>query len=163
NQGPDHVGEGQGSLYTLDVGVLEALRPDVILTQDLCQVCSIDLGTVRRAAERMSPRPAIVSLNPATIEGVLDDHLAVGRAVGLERQAEEVVVGLRGRMYAAMDHVNPYTDGPRVAFLEWPDPIFVGGHWTPQLIERAGGQHPLNPTRPVESATGAGAAAGPIG
>lgn len=133
------------SLYTLDEALLESLRPDVILTQDLCEVCSIDLGAVRRVAERLSRQPRIVSLNPASIEDVFDDVLRVGEAVGLEGEAQRAVVMLRERFYRAADFVTPYEEGPRVAFLEWTDPLFVGGHWTPQLIERAGGSHPLNP------------------
>lgn len=148
------------TLYSLDADLLARLRPDVILTQDLCHVCSIDLAAVRRVAESLSPRPQVVSLNPMTVEGVLDDVLTVGRAVGLLPQAEALVVRLRERMYAAQECVNPYDDGPSVAFIEWTDPIFVGGHWTPQLIERAGARHPLNPTIPIPAS---GAAAGPIG
>ena len=152
--------ESGQSLYTLDLDLLKALKPDLILTQDLCAVCSIDLATVRAAAEHMSPRPAILSLNPETFEGVLDDVLSVGAAIGQERRATDLLVALRERIYRAEEHVNPYTAKPVVAFLEWSDPLFIGGHWTPQLIERAGGDHPLNPTRPIETA---GAAAGPIG
>jgi ABC-type Fe3+-hydroxamate transport system substrate-binding protein len=149
---------GGSSLYTLDAHLLGEIRPDVIVTQDLCAVCSIDLGAVREVASRLSPRPEIVSLNPQTFEDALDDALRLGRALGLERHAAEVVVRLRERMYRAAEHVNPYADGPAVAFLEWTDPVYVGGHWTPQLIERAGGRHPLNPTVAAEDA---GAAAGP--
>ncbi|MGP1308689.1 MAG: ABC transporter substrate-binding protein [Phycisphaerales bacterium] len=145
----------QGGLYTLDTRLLRELRPDVILTQDLCEVCSIDLNTVRAVAREMSPAPRIVSLNPTTFEHVLDDCYAVGEAVGLEAQAEERVAQLRERYYRAANFVNPFTQGPRVAFLEWTDPPFIGGHWTPQLIERAGASHPLNPTEPLPGA-GAG-------
>lgn len=134
------------SLYTLDAQRLRDLRPDVILTQDLCQVCSVDLETVRRLASDFSPRPEIVSLNPHTVEDVLEDHLTVGRAVGLEARAHAAISQMRERMYQAAEHVNAFVDGPTVAFLEWTDPLFVGGHWTPQLIERAGGRHTLNPT-----------------
>ena len=155
----EQLGSGE-SLYTLDVDGLAGLRPDVIVTQDLCAVCSIDLRTVRTAAAGFSPRPEIVSLNPQTFESVLDDVGTVGRAIGLERRADEYVVGLRERAYRAEEFVNPYTAKPSVAFLEWTDPIFVGGHWTPQLVERAGGTHPLNPTMAIE---GSGAGAGPIG
>jgi ABC-type Fe3+-hydroxamate transport system substrate-binding protein len=102
----------------------------------------------------------VISLNPATIEGVLDDHLAVGAAVGMERDAEACVGRLRERLFRAEEFVTPFVDGPGVAFLEWTDPLFIAGHWTPQLIERAGASHPLNPTAPLE---GAGAAAGPVG
>lgn len=150
------------SLYTLDTHRLAELRPDVILTQDLCRVCSIDLATVRGVVESMpaEQRPRVVSLNPMTFEAVLDDVLIIGQAIGLEREALNVVVRLRERIARAEEQVTPYLDGPKVAFLEWTDPLFIGGHWTPQLIERAGGRHLLNPTVAVE---GSGAAAGPIG
>jgi ABC-type Fe3+-hydroxamate transport system substrate-binding protein len=150
------------SLYTLDTDLLTQLRPDVILTQDLCQVCSVDLKTVRGVVAAMPPdlRPEIVSLDPTTFEGVFDDLLTIGRAIGLEQEALASTVRLRDRVFRAEEFITPFLDGPTVAFLEWTDPIFIGGHWTPQLIERAGGRHPLNPTVPV---TGAGAAAGPVG
>lgn len=149
------------SLYTLDSHRLAKLRPDVILTQDLCEVCSIDLASVQRVAAGLIAAdgrpPAVVSLNPHSVEDVLEDILKVGDAVGLGDAAAREAGRLRERMYRAIEHVNPFTDGPNVAFLEWTDPLFIGGHWTPQLIERAGGRHPLNPTVPVE---GSGAGAG---
>ncbi len=148
------------SLYTLNTDLLASLRPDVIVTQDLCAVCSIDLNTVRRLAERLDPVPVIVSLNPMTLEAVLDDHLTVGAAIGMEPQAAETVAHLRDRLYRAQELVTPFLDGPNVAFLEWTDPLFIAGHWTPQLIERAGARHPLNATVPIPEA---GAAEGPIG
>ncbi len=149
-------------LYALDTDALAELRPDVILTQDLCDVCSIDLNTVRAAARQIADRtgsdPEIVSLNPETVEDVIDDVLRVGRAIGREREAFDAVVDLRGRFHTAQEYVNPYEEGPVVGFMEWTDPIFIAGHWTVQLIERAGGRHPLNETvaRP-----GTGLAVGP--
>jgi iron complex transport system substrate-binding protein len=154
----DQLGDGS-SLYTLDQARLVALRPDLILTQDLCSVCSIDLPAVERALQHLDPRPEVLSLNPFTIEDVLDDLLRIGRAVGMEQEALQAVVALRERMFAAADFVPSFAHQPVVAFLEWTDPLFAGGHWTPQLIERAGGCHPLNPTVPLENA---GAAAGPM-
>ncbi|MBL8765133.1 MAG: ABC transporter substrate-binding protein [Phycisphaerae bacterium] len=148
------------ALYDLDVELLGRLRPDLILTQDLCRVCSIDLACVRSVAESLPTRARVVSLDALTVEGILDDVLAVGRAVGLDDNAAAAVIELRQRLYAAGDFVNPYGEGPVVAFLEWTDPPFVAGHWTAQLVERAGARHPLNPTVP---SAGAGAAAGPIG
>lgn len=133
------------SLYVLDVDRLRELAPEVILTQDLCAVCSIDLNTVRSVAAKMDPQPRIVSLNPHSIEDVFDDLLRVGEAVGREQDAERAMVSMRERYWTARDYVNPYADGVEVAFLEWMDPLFVGGHWTPQLIEAAGGRHSLNP------------------
>lgn len=132
------------SLYSLDVGLLTRLAPDLILTQDLCDVCSIDLGAVRAAAAAMPTPPEVLSLNPNSFEDILDDVLRVGRAIGLARDAEAHVAALRERMDAAGAHANPYAQARRAVFLEWTDPLFVGGHWTPQLIERAGAAHPLN-------------------
>ncbi|MEO0629524.1 MAG: ABC transporter substrate-binding protein [Planctomycetota bacterium] len=154
--------EAGESLYTLDVDALADLRPDVIVTQDLCDVCSIDLNTVRAAvdtiAEQTGSAPEIVSLNPETVEDIIDDVLKVGRAIGREREAFDAVVDLRGRLNTSQEYVNPYEDGPVVGFMEWTDPIFIAGHWNVQLIERAGGRHPLNET---VAKPGTGMAVGP--
>jgi ABC-type Fe3+-hydroxamate transport system substrate-binding protein len=132
------------SLYTLDVDRLRELKPDVILTQDLCEVCSIDLPTVQRVAHEMDPAPTVISLDPKSVWGVLDDLLLVGAAVGLEREAELAMVELRDAWWTAVDFVNPFQEGPEVLFLEWMNPTFVGGHWTPELIHAAGARHSLN-------------------
>jgi ABC-type Fe3+-hydroxamate transport system substrate-binding protein len=132
------------SLYELDERLLAELAPDVILTQNLCEVCSIDLRTVERIAAAMPNRPTVVSLDPKTVFDVFDDLLKVGAAVGLADAAERAMVDLRARYWSAVDFVNPYVPGPEVLFLEWCDPPFVGGHWTPGLIEAAGGRHSLN-------------------
>lgn len=159
----EQLSTGQ-SLYTLNTELLVDLEPDLILTQDLCSVCSIDLKAVQHAVQEISLRvkntPKVLSFNPQTIEGVWDDMLALGRAVELEHEALSVLVGLRERMDRAEAYVNPFTQPVNVAFLEWTDPVFVGGHWTPQLIERAGGMHPLNPTIAADHS---GAAVGPAG
>lgn len=151
----DGEGEGEGgdgdtktsasaSLYTLDTDRLRDLKPDVILTQDLCDVCSIDLDTVRGVAATLDPSPEIVSLDPKRLEDVLDDMLRVGEAVDRVEDAHRRMIQRRGDWWTAVDFVNPYIEGPEVAFLEWMDPVFVGGHWTPQMIEHAGGRHSLN-------------------
>lgn len=145
------------SLYRLDAARLQSLRPDLIITQDLCSVCSIDAGTVRSIAGEMRPRPVVLSLNPQSVEGVFDDVITVGRAIGREAAAMDVLVALRERFFRAADYVNSFARALPCVFIEWVDPIFVGGHWTPQLVERAGASHPLNPTRAME---GAGAGAG---
>lgn len=128
------------SLYQLDGRLLAELRPDLILTQDLCAVCSIDLAAVRQIAAALPSTPALLSLNPKTIEDVFDDHLRVGDAAGLATEAAAAVVRLRDRYWSAIDYVTPYTAGPEIAVLEWMDPLFVAGHWTPQMILAAGGQ-----------------------
>lgn len=132
------------SLYRLDAEMLASLSPDVILTQDLCDVCSIDLETVRGIAATLDPVPDIVSLDPASVWDVLDDLLTVGKAVGLDREAEAAMVAAREAYWSAVDFVNPYVPGPEILFLEWMEPAFVGGHWTPAMIEHAGGRHSLN-------------------
>ena len=151
---------GHHPLYTLDEQLLGDLAPDIIVTQDLCHVCSIDLPAVQRIAATLPSKPRVIALNPQTFEAVLDDLLTLGQAIGREPQALATITNLRNRVYSAQEFVNPFAAGESVAMLEWTDPIFIGGHWTPQLIERAGAMHPLNPTQPLK---GAGAAQGPIG
>ena len=157
----DHLAEHR-SLYRLDTERMLDLRPDLIITQDLCDVCSIDLATVRGAARELAERtgvtPDIISLDPHTIEAVLDDVLRIGEALGRPDAARDAVIALRGRIFAAEEHVNAYAHHPVVGFLEWTNPLFVAGHWTVQLIERAGGRHPLNESSPIP---GHGAAEGP--
>ncbi len=152
------------TLYTLNDEMLRKLRPDLILTQDLCSVCSIDLARVQRIVRELAdsglPVPRVLSLNPQTIEDVFDDILRVGRAIGCEDRARREVVALRDRLWRLQEYVNPYLDGPSVALLEWTDPLFCAGHWTVQMIERAGGRHLLNPTRDPLEGTGAGLQAG---
>ena len=149
---------GAGSLYTLDEAALGGLAPDVIITQSLCDVCSIDLRTVERVARGLPHVPVVVDLSPTTVEGILDDVLRVGEAIGLGEVAQREVVGLRERLFSVGEFVNPFDDGAVVAFLEWTEPLFCAGHWNVQLIERAGGRHPFNPTVPTPTS---GAAAGP--
>ncbi|MCA9292966.1 MAG: ABC transporter substrate-binding protein [Phycisphaerales bacterium] len=128
------------SLYHLDAERLQQLHPDIIITQDLCAVCSIDLNTVRKVAGQMQPAPQVVSLNPLTLEGVLDDILTVGRVIGRERQARDAIVQLRERLDCAMGYVSPFEDPNPVLFLEWTDPLYCAGHWTAQMIGMAGGR-----------------------
>lgn len=148
------------SLYLVDEPLLASLRPDLILTQDLCRVCSIDLPAIQKLAGSLPGPPRIVSLNPATVEDVLDDLLRIGAALGpaWADAAAQRMVALRERLFRAEEFVNPYEDGPIVGFLEWTDPLFCAGHWTVQLIERAGARHPWNMTAPKP---GSGAALGP--
>ncbi|MEO1277341.1 MAG: ABC transporter substrate-binding protein [Planctomycetota bacterium] len=149
------------SLYELDTEMLESLEPDIILTQNLCDVCSIALPEVQAAARRMGERtgrePKVTSLDPHTLEQVYDDCLLIGEAIGKASRAADEVAHLRERFYAAADIVPAFAPAPVVGFLEWTDPLFIAGHWTVQLIERAGGRHPLNETVAKD---GAGSAMG---
>ncbi|MCW5753296.1 MAG: ABC transporter substrate-binding protein [Phycisphaeraceae bacterium] len=138
------------SLYTLNEQLLEELRPDLIVTQALCSVCSVDPDTVFRAARAIGDRtgatPKVITLDPKSVDDVLDDILRIGAVTGAADRARDLVVHLNHRMLAAQEWVNPYLDQHVVGFLEWTDPLFIAGHWNVQLIERAGGLHPLNPT-----------------
>jgi len=149
------IGSGL-SLYELDTDALAALAPDLVITQDLCEVCSIDAGAVERALEAVPSRPELLTLNPMSVEDIMDDITRVGAAIGRDDAARRAVVALTHRMDRALEHVNPYDDGPVCGFMEWTDPIFCAGHWSVQIIERAGARHPLNPTR-AEPGAGAGA------
>ncbi|KAI1315885.1 hypothetical protein EDD11_000261 [Mortierella claussenii] len=148
------LSQGQ-SLYDLDVAQLKSLRPTVIVTQDLCNVCSIDLVSVQRVASTMTPRPDIVTLNPTSLAEVMESISTVGSAIGREQEALKVREDLEGRVDKCLKTVQQLKqdkdalDGtgykPRtVMYFEWTDPIYPGGHWTPEMIEMAGGIHPIN-------------------
>ncbi|KAJ1542801.1 hypothetical protein HK405_009731 [Cladochytrium tenue] len=130
------------SLYTLDIEVrpetknpLPAIQPNVILTQDLCDVCAIDLATVARAARRLSPPANVVSLNPLDLHDVLESLDLVGEALGRRAAAAAARAALQARVDAAVERGQAMLDGkgrgrrPNVLFVEWTDPLFPGGHW----------------------------------
>ena len=126
------------SIYELDEAGLRALRPDLIITQALCSVCAVSVDDVRAIAERMDPAPVIVSLDPHTLGEVLGDVRTLAQATGSKDAGVDLVQDAAARIDRVRVAVK---DAPRkrVAMLEWLDPVFVGGHWVPQLIEYAGG------------------------
>jgi iron complex transport system substrate-binding protein len=126
------------SIYELDEPGLRALRPDLIVTQALCSVCAVSVDDVRAIAERMDPVPAIVSLDPHTLGEVLGDVRTLAQATDTKDAGVDLVQDAAARIDRVRVAVK---DAPRrrVAMLEWLDPVFVGGHWVPQLIEYAGG------------------------
>ena len=129
------------ALYHLDLQVLEGLEPDLIVTQALCDVCAVAADEVTDAACRLPGNPPVVNLEPMTLDEVFDAILVVGHAASRGEVAAEVVATLRARVAAVADRSReiPDFERPRVAFLEWIDPLFNGGHWNPELIELAGG------------------------
>ena len=108
-------------------------------------MCSVDLRTVTRLAAKLPKRPLVVSLNPASLQDVLDSLSEIGKAVGLEAAAAEARADLDRRIAASTREVANDAARPNVLFMEWPEPIFVGGHWTPQLIHNAGGVQRIHP------------------
>jgi len=126
-------------LYTLHAGALSALDPELILTQDLCRVCAIPSGEVADALDHLGCRADVVSLDPHTLEEVLDSIVMVGERVGAGPQAAALVASLRERLEAVRRRVAGRTR-PRVAVVEWVDPPFTAGHWVPDLVTAAGGE-----------------------
>lgn len=134
----DQLAAGE-DLYTLDAGALAEIAPDVILTQDLCRVCALPTTHVEDALDYLGCRADVISLDPHTLEAVLDSITSVGKRLGVEQRADQLVAGLRARLDAVASRVAALPR-PRVAVLEWIDPPFTGGHWVPDLICAAGGQ-----------------------
>jgi iron complex transport system substrate-binding protein len=130
------------SLYGLDEAKLGALAPDLILTQELCTVCAVSYEIVARAAKRLGPAnsggPAVVSLEPSSLEDVFATIAYVGKLVDAEEGAQALLHALHGRV-AALEARRREGRRPRVLVLEWTDPPMSGGHWTPGLVELAGG------------------------
>ncbi len=131
---------GKG-LYTIDEEALQEAAPDIILTQGLCDVCALDYNDVVKAAERLASAPVIVSLNPHSLNDVLEDILRVGAATGRETSAEALVRDLRRRIERIGSREPDYR--PRVVCIEWFDPLYVAGHWVPGMVALAGGHDVL--------------------
>jgi iron complex transport system substrate-binding protein len=132
------IGGGE-PIYRLDTDAIRDLRPDVVLSQDLCAVCAVPSGHVNAALEILGCQAEVVSLDPSSLDDVLDCVLQVGKVAGVQQRAEEVVGGLRRRLGSVRAAVDGL-DRPRVFALEWGDPPFNGGHWIPEMIEIAGGE-----------------------
>jgi iron complex transport system substrate-binding protein len=127
------------SLYFLDDALLASLAPDLIVTQELCAVCAVSYDIVATAARRLSADPRIVSLEPSSLEDVFSTILTLGDLAGARGGADTLVRGLRERMMRLRERVQGRATRPRTLVLEWTDPPMSGGHWTPGLIEAAGG------------------------
>jgi iron complex transport system substrate-binding protein len=129
------------SIYGLDSEALDGLRPELIITQELCEVCAVSYRDVQRAARLMEADTKIVSLEPTCLDEIFDNILFVGELTGTVERAREVVDEARARLGA----LRAPDSRPRVACLEWLDPIFAGGHWVPDQVEAAGGEDVLGP------------------
>jgi iron complex transport system substrate-binding protein len=134
---------GGSSLYELDEAALEALKPDLILTQELCKVCAVSYREVNEVARAIDADITVVSLEPTSIEGILNSISTVGAMTESEDAALDLVENLRGRLGAVEKVVQERRDAgirsPRVIGVEWLDPPFTTGHWVPEQIQRAGG------------------------
>jgi iron complex transport system substrate-binding protein len=136
------VGGGE-SLYTLDEARIAALEPDLIVTQKLCPVCAVSTAQVEGAMRPLARCPAVLSLDPTTLEDVLADILRVGEATSRGENAAALCASLRARL-EAVGRAVAGRRRPRVLALEWLDPLFAGGHWVPEMIAAAGGADALD-------------------
>jgi iron complex transport system substrate-binding protein len=127
------------AIYELDREAIASLNPDLIVTQALCPVCAVSYAEVAELAERMPSRPRVISLDPHTLGETLGDIRTLAAATDRHERGAELV----GEATARIDRVTSAVRGrrrPRVVAIEWLDPVYVAGHWTPELVELAGGQ-----------------------
>jgi iron complex transport system substrate-binding protein len=130
------------SIYELDEALVASLEPDLIVTQALCPVCAVSYEDVAALAERMPRAPRVIALDPHTLGETLGDVRTLAQATGRRDAGVDLIARTAGRIDRVRLAVRG-ADRPRVAAIEWFDPIFVAGHWTPQLIELAGGEDVL--------------------
>lgn len=133
----------QQALYALDMEMLTQLRPDLIVTQALCDVCAVAEAEVNAAAQVLPGRPRVLNLEPMSLSDMFDTLKRVGQATGRAARADSVVSALKVRVRAVIERTQQVRVRPRVVHLEWIDPPFNAGHWTPELIEHAGGEDSL--------------------
>jgi iron complex transport system substrate-binding protein len=131
------------SIYELDTEALHDLRPDLIVTQALCSVCAVSYDDVREVAEEIESQPMVLSLDPHTVGEVLGDARTLAQATNRRDAAVQLIRDASTRIDRVRISVRRARRRPRVAALEWLDPPFAAGHWTPQLIEYAGGEDVL--------------------
>jgi iron complex transport system substrate-binding protein len=133
--------DGHGSIYELDEERLLALKPDLIITQELCDVCAVSYKTVQQAARMFETDVRVVSLEPNTIEDIFANIRTVGLLTGREAKADELVATLRARMERIEGALANTNSRPRTLMLEWLEPAFAPGHWVPEQVRIAGGDH----------------------
>lgn len=131
--------DGHGSIYDLDVKLLEELKPDLIITQELCEVCAVSYKQVEKAARMYVAGAQVVSLEPNTISDIFDNIKTVGALTGAGERAARVVAELENRLQNLRERTAKLEKRPRVFMLEWLEPPFAPGHWTPEQTEIAGG------------------------
>jgi iron complex transport system substrate-binding protein len=157
----ERTGRGE-AIYELDDHALRALEPDLIVTQELCPVCAVSVDDVRRVAETIPSQPRVVALDPHTLGESFGDVRTIARATGARDAALDLIARQRSRVDAVRVAVRGAEKVPVVG-IEWFDPVFIAGHWTPQIIELAGGIDVLGFTgeRSEETTWEVVAAAGP--
>ena len=127
-------------VFTLDAALVASLAPQVLLTQSVCEVCALPEREVDRAVAALAVAPAVVSLGGTTLEGVWADVRRVGDAIGRRAEADALIASSTARVRRVHETLKAArAPRPRVAVIEWIDPLFAAGHWSPELMRRAGG------------------------
>jgi iron complex transport system substrate-binding protein len=134
----EYVERGE-SLYIVNADALRELAPDLVVTQDLCLVCAASPDDLAAVLANFEKRPRVLSLNPRNLGDVWDDISRVARETSREHTAEKLIAEISQRLQSLKRQVEKISRRPRVAFLEWLEPFYVGGHWVPEMIALAGG------------------------
>jgi iron complex transport system substrate-binding protein len=127
------------SLYQVDERLLQAIAPDLIVTQDLCQVCAPSGNEVAQVLSALPAKPQILWLTPKSLGQIFENLQELGAATGREQQAEEIIVDGRARLERVAAQASRLTARPRVFCMEWIDPVYCSGHWVPEMVRIAGG------------------------
>jgi len=139
----ERVAKGE-SVYAVDERLLKSLAPDLIITQELCEVCATPLKEVSKTISSLNPKPRILSLTPHNLEEVLGDVIRVGKATGKADLAKSVVSKFEERVNSVRNaYADSHVKRPSVFCLEWLDPVYCSGHWMPELVDYAGGKEIL--------------------
>jgi iron complex transport system substrate-binding protein len=131
------------SIYAVDAELLASLAPDLIVTQDLCHVCAASPDDLATALTRLPKQPRVLTLTPHSLDDVWQDIIRAGEATGTARVAETLVAELKTKVRGVESVVKTMKRRPRILCLEWLDPYFVGGHWVPEMVSKAGGEDVL--------------------
>ena len=132
-----------GTIYTIDEPLLRELRPDVILTQKLCDVCAVGYGTVARLAATLPGPPTVLNLEPSSLADISENIRQVAEVCGVPERATALVTQFSSRVKRVRKRTGQIRHRPRCFLMEWVDPPFCAGHWGPELVEIAGGIDPL--------------------
>jgi iron complex transport system substrate-binding protein len=127
------------SIYQVDENVLRGLKPDLILTQNLCQVCAPSGNELTVALKLLQPKPEIVWMSPRSLEEIFENIRQLGKATGRLNEAEAFITERRERLEKIAARTKNISHRPRVFCMEWADPIYCAGHWMPEMVELAGG------------------------
>ena len=137
------VASGQ-RLYRLNDSLLKQAQPDLILSQDLCHVCAVTPDQLQDAIASMPRRPNVLTLNPGTVQEVIDDVTRIGDAADRSAEGHRLAARLRDRLDAVQARVHGIPYHPRVVCIEWLSPLYIAGHWVPEMVQLAGGQDVLS-------------------